>query len=179
MSEDLQVIRRVLGGDIEAFRLLVERYQAPLFCLIRNLVPDASDCEDIAQEVFLSAYRHLAAFDPGRATFSTWLWTIARNLSLNAVKKKRPLPLGELPEALDARTPETELCEQELSRQLDAALAALPFEQRTAFVLSEIQGLSYEEIAHIEGINLGTVKSRISRARDKLRCCLRRTAEQR
>src|SRR3954467_12365050 len=122
MSDELQVIRRVLGGDIEAFRLLVERYQAPLFCLIRNLVPGAADREDVAQEVFLSAYRHLAAFDPGRAAFSTWLWTIARNRCLNAAKKKRPLPLGDLPEGADPRTPEAEACEQELSRQLDAAL---------------------------------------------------------
>jgi RNA polymerase sigma-70 factor (ECF subfamily) len=178
MSDDLEVIRRVLAGEGECFRDLVERYQRPLFRLVRNLLPDPNDCADVAQEVFLAAYTSLGGYDPRRAAFSTWLFTIARNKCWNALKKKRPHLPGNLPERIDARTPEGVLAEEELFRQLDAALAALPPEQRTAFVLSEIQGLSHEEIGRIEGVKLGTVKSRLSRARDRLRSLFQRTVEQ-
>ncbi|HEV3256144.1 MAG TPA: sigma-70 family RNA polymerase sigma factor [Gemmataceae bacterium] len=178
MSDDLQVIRRVLAGDTESFRLLVEQHEERLFCLIRNLIPDRHEREDIAQEVFLAAYTHLRSYKPGRAAFSTWLLAIARNKCLNALKKRTPRAAAVAPEPEDVRTPDVEAAETEWFRQLDAALDALPFEQRTAFVLAEIQGLSLQEIGTIERVNLGTVKSRISRAREKLRSLLRRTAEQ-
>jgi RNA polymerase sigma-70 factor (ECF subfamily) len=177
MSDDLTAIKRVIDGDVESFRLLVHRYEKPLFRLVRNLLPNAHDCEDIAQEVFLAAYRNLAAYDPRRSAFATWLFTIARNKCWNVLRKKRPVVLAEVPERADPRTPEREAVGEELFRQLDAALAALPFEQRTAFVLAEIQELSQEEIAQIEGVRLGTVKSRLSRARDKLRVFFQRTVE--
>jgi RNA polymerase sigma-70 factor (ECF subfamily) len=178
MSDDLDVIRRVLGGDVESFRLLVEKYQGPLFCFIRNVIADAHDAEDVAQEVFLAAYGSLAAYDPDRAAFSTWLFTIARNRCRNARKKRRPIVPDELPEGAELRTPDAELAEAEWFRLLDRALASLPFEQQTAFVLAEIQGLSLAEIGAIEGVPLGTIKSRISRAREKLRSRLRPAAEQ-
>jgi RNA polymerase sigma-70 factor, ECF subfamily len=178
MGDDLPVIRRVLGGDVEAFRLLVEKYQGPLLCLIRNVIGDAQEGEDLAQDVFLAAYANLASFDPGRAAFSTWLFTIARNKCRNARKKRRPVAMGDLPEGAELRTPDAELAGAEWFRQLDEALAALPFEQKTAFVLAEIQGLPHEEVARIEGVRPGTVKSRVSRAREKLRARLRPTAEQ-
>jgi RNA polymerase sigma-70 factor (ECF subfamily) len=169
MSEDTEAIRRVLQGETSCFRVLVERYQAPLFCFLRNLVGDVADCEDLAQETFLAAFRNLALYRPDAAKFSTWLFTIARNKCLNWLEKRRPLGLSQLPEQADRRTPETALAESEFFKQLDAALAALPFEQKTAFILAEIQELSYEEIGRIEGIDIGTVKSRIARARGKLR----------
>jgi RNA polymerase sigma-70 factor (ECF subfamily) len=86
--------------------------------------------------------------------------------------------MGDLPEGAELRTPDAELAGAEWFRQLDEALAALPFEQKTAFVLAEIQGLPHEEVARIEGVRPGTVKSRVSRAREKLRARLRPTAEQ-
>jgi RNA polymerase sigma-70 factor (ECF subfamily) len=177
MTDDLVVIERVLAGDIESFRLLVQRYQRPLFVMVHNLIPDRAECEDLAQEVFLAAYTHLRSYNPRRSAFSTWLFTIARNKCFNALKKRRPLALKKLPEEADRRTPDLALAEAELCRQLDAALAALPFEQQTAFVLAEIQGLSHEEIGRIEGVKVGTVKSRISRAKEKLRSLFQRTAE--
>jgi len=177
MSDDLQAIQRVLAGDVESFGDLVRRYQKPVFGLVRNLIPDAGDAEDIAQDVFLAAYTHLGAFDPRRAAFATWLFTIARNRCLAALKKRRPRPVRDVPEAVDRRTPDADAAAGELWRRLDAALAELPLEQKTAFVLAEIQGLSHEEVARIEGVRIGTVKSRLSRAREKLRSLLRRTVE--
>jgi len=168
------VIRRVLAGDGESFRLLVERYGGPVARLIRNLTGDNQACEDLAQEVFLTAYEKLATFDPGRSQFVTWLFTIARNKSVNAARKKRPVYLPEPPELAGQATPEDTLARQEFLAALDRELLALPLEQRTAFVLAEFEHLAYEQIAQIEGVRLGTVKSRISRARDKLMEALNR-----
>ena len=176
MSDDAKVIQRILEGDVSSFRVLVERYEKPLFCLLRNLLPDAAECEDVAQDVFLAAYRHLATYRPETARFSTWLFTIARNKCLNVLQKRRPIVLRNLPEGADERTPESVLAEREFFRELDAALAALPLEQKTAFVLSELQGLPDDEISQIEGVSVGTVKSRLGRAREKLRSLLGRKA---
>jgi RNA polymerase sigma-70 factor, ECF subfamily len=168
MNDDLDAIRRVLAADVESFRRLVERYQRPLLTLIRNLTPTDTDHEGVAQEVFLAAFRSLASFDPKRSAFSTWLFTIARNRCRNELARRRPVVGAELPDVVDLRSPERAASEAELFRQLDAALGALPFEQRSAFVLAHLQGLSYEEVGRIEGVGVGTVKSRIARAREKL-----------
>jgi RNA polymerase sigma factor (sigma-70 family) len=178
MNDDLQVIERILAGDLESFRILVRRYEAPLCRLVRNLTRDPNDWEDLAQDVFLTAYKHLASFDGRQASFPTWLFTIARNKCFNTLKKRRPQITEALPEEPDPRTPDLSLCEKEWYRQLDAALDALPFEQKTAFVLAEIQELPLDEIGRIEGVPLGTVKSRLSRAKEKLRSFLRHSVEQ-
>jgi RNA polymerase sigma-70 factor, ECF subfamily len=145
MNDDLDAIRRVLAADVESFRRLVERYQRPLLTLIRNLTPPDTDHEGVAQEVFLAAFRSLASFDPKRSAFSTWLFTIARNRCRNELARRRPVVGAELPDVVDLRSPERAASEAELFRQLDAALGALPFEQRSAFVLAHLQGLSYED----------------------------------
>jgi RNA polymerase sigma-70 factor (ECF subfamily) len=177
MNDDLDATRRVLEGDVESFRRLVERYQRPLLTLVRNLTRSNTDHEGVAQEVFLAAFRCLASFDPKRAAFSTWLFTIARNRCRNELARRRPVVGTELPDVVDPRSPERAASEAELFRQLDAALDALPFEQRSAFVLAHVQGLSYEEVARIEGVGVGTVKSRIARARERLRRLLRHATE--
>jgi RNA polymerase sigma-70 factor, ECF subfamily len=177
MHDDLDAIRRVLAGDVEWFRRLVERYQRPLLSLVRNLTPPDIDQEGVAQEVFLAAFRCLASFDPKRSAFSTWLFTIARNRCRNELARRRPVAAADLPDIPDLRSPERVASEAELFRRLDAALDALPFEQRSAFVLAELQGLSYEEVVRIEGVGVGTVKSRIARAREKLRRLLLHAAE--
>lgn len=177
MHDDLRVIERVKAGEVDAFRTLVKRYERSVFLIVKNLLPDVDDREDVAQETFLAAYANLAAYDSDRAKFSTWLSTIARNKCLNLLKRRRPILTDAVVEASDWRTPMDDLADDELHRRLDAALDQLPVEQRTAFVLAEFHELSYEEIGQIEGVKLGTVKSRISRAKEKLRRVLEDVVE--
>ncbi len=172
VSDEAEVIRRVVGGETEAFRLLVQRYQRSVLALANGLLGNAEAAADIGQDVFLAAYERLGSFDAARGRFITWLLTIARNKCLNALKKKAPAYLEVLPERLPARTPEDELSEKEAFARLDRALAALPVEQRTAFVLAEFEGLSHEEISQIEGVAAGTIRSRLSRAKAELRAQL-------
>ncbi|MFH1267209.1 MAG: sigma-70 family RNA polymerase sigma factor [Planctomycetota bacterium] len=173
MREEAELIRRVVEGDVDGFRLLVERYQRPVFLLVRNLVPNRHTCEDIAQDVFLTAFHQLRAFDPTRAAFLTWLLTIARNKCFNVLKKKTPSPGGEAFERISFRTPFDEAAERELFERLDEALETLPAAQRSAFVLAEFVGLSCDQIAGIEGVAGATVRSRVSRAKERLRSLLR------
>ena len=168
MTQETEVIRQVLQGDIESFRFVVAKYERPIVRMIRNITNNREFCEDIAQDVFFTAYRKLASFDPARSNFSTWLFTIARNKSINALKKKRPLSMSELPQNSDAHNPSDELAEREFFDELDVRLEALPSAQKRAFVLAEFEELSYEEIAQIEGVRTGTIKSRINRAKKKL-----------
>ncbi len=168
MTQETKVIRHVLHGDIESFRFIVERYENPIARMIRNITNNRESCEDIAQDVFFAAYRKLASFDPARSKFSTWLFTIARNTSINAMRKKRPLSMSELPQNSDTHNPSDELAEKEFFDKLDAGLETLPSAQKRAFVLAEFEELSYEDIAQIEGVRTGTIKSRINRAKKKL-----------
>jgi RNA polymerase sigma-70 factor (ECF subfamily) len=173
--EDETILARIRSGDQAAFAELIERHQEAVFRVVRNLMPRSAECEDIAQDVFLAAYARVASFDPTRASFRTWLLAIARNGCLNALKKRRPLLTDFLRPAshpTDMRSPGEGLEQAELFRRLDEALEALPFEQRTCFVLAELEGLSLEEVGRIESIPIGTVKSRLGRAREKLRLAL-------
>ncbi|MHC4518314.1 MAG: RNA polymerase sigma factor [Planctomycetota bacterium] len=173
MTDEAGTIRRVLDGDTESFRLLVERYEKPVVRMIRNVTGDTQMCEDLAQDVFLTALARLRTFDPARSEFSTWLLTIARNRSINALKKKRPRLLEAPPEPLDETSPLEAVTQQEAFAQLDRALMSLPNRQRRAFVLVEFEGLSYEQVARIEATRLGTIKSRLHRARAMLTDVLR------
>lgn len=173
MTQETEVIRRVLQGDIESFRLLLEKYEKRVVRMVRNVTNDREFGEDIAQDVFLTAYVKLASFDPARSSFSTWLFTIARNKSLNALKKKKAISIGKLPERIDGSNPSDRMAEEELFDELDRQLEALGSRQRRAFILAEFEELSYEQIAQMEGVRVGTVKSRIHRAKKKLRSALK------
>jgi RNA polymerase sigma-70 factor (ECF subfamily) len=173
--EDETILARIRSGDRDAFAELIERHQEAVFRVVRNLLSQVAECEDIAQDVFLAAFARLTSFDPARASFRTWLLAIARNACLNALKKRRPLLTdfsGPASHPADLRAPGQNLEQAELFRRLDEALAALPFEQRTVFVLAELEGLSLDEVGRIEDIPVGTVKSRLSRARQKLQLAL-------
>ncbi len=169
--DDGEAIQRVLAGDTEAFAVLVDRYRGAVFAITRHLLPDPDAREDVSQETFLEAFRALPRYDPARAQFATWLLTIARNRALNELRRARvragaaPLPRRTADEA------------QSPFDRLDAALDALPADQRLAFVLAEVHGLTYEQVAAVQGIAVGTIKSRIARARSALRAELSRDLE--
>lgn len=173
MHDELQIIERVLTGQTASFRGLVDLYGRLVFQFVRNMLHSVEDAEDLTQDVFVTAFQNLASFDARRARFSTWLLTIARNRCLNHLKRRSPELPGDIEVTARELLPEDVAAEREVWQQLSAALDELPVEQRTAFVLAEIQNLPHAEIAEIEGIELGTVKSRVSRARDRLRQVLK------
>ena len=171
---DDRIASRVLAGDGAAFRTLVERHQAAVFGLLSAILPRAPDREDVAQEAFLAAWRRLDTFDPARGSFAGWLLVIARNRALNALRRRGsggPAPLADrpAPPATEGGAPAPDV---DALRRLDEALASLSPERRTAFVLSEVHGLPLAEVARIEDVPLGTVKSRVARAREDLRAAL-------
>ena len=175
LASDDHVIASVLAGETSEFRKLVEQYHRPVYRFARSLIGDEHDAEDITQEVFLAAFDHLASFDSARATLLTWLFTIARNRCVNYLKRKRPLIDGEMIGDTQPAVVSDETARKEFWGRLDQALEALPMEQKAAFVLAEIEGLPYADIADIEQTSLGTVKSRIHRAKQRLRAVLEST----
>jgi len=177
MNDDLEVIERVRSGRAEDFRVLVERYERPVFRFLAGLLADEHQRQDAAQEVFLTVFRRLDSFDPGKGQFSTWLFTVARNVGLNAIRKKAPMPVAHVPDREDVDSPVDRAAGRELFEQLDLQLEQLPAQEKTVFVLAELTGLSHEEIARVEHIEPGTVRSRLCRAKQKLRKLLRRFNE--
>jgi RNA polymerase sigma-70 factor (ECF subfamily) len=163
----------VLSGQTGAFRLLIESHERLVFQFVRNMLHSIEDSEDVVQEVFVSAFQNLSTFDAKRARFSTWLLTMARNRCCNQLKRRCfDLP-GDVDTADRGPAPDVAATGREIWQHLSEALDELPIEQRSAFVLAEIQNLPHAEIAEIEGIELGTVKSRVSRARERLRQALK------
>lgn len=167
-QEEARIIGDVQSGQSEPFAHLVRHYQGALFRIVANLV-GPQKAEDMVQETFLAAFRNIHSFDPAKGLFRSWLFRIARNLAFNELKKKRPEALPEALAPVDHQTPATQMLRREIFRQLDRALEALPFRDRVIFTLAEIEELPYAEIARIEDIRLGTVKSRLARTRAKLR----------
>ena len=170
------IIARVKSGAADEFEHLVHRYQGALFRIVGNLV-DGSRVEDVVQDVFLAAFVNLHRFDPRRGSFRTWIYRIARNHALNAKKKRRERLFDKDPVMADPHTPCQDLIVKQAFERLDRTLGELDVKDRLIFVLSELEGLSYAEIAQVEKLPLGTVKSRLSRVRDKLRRSLRKHME--
>lgn len=169
MANEDQVVAQVLAGNISEFRKLVERYQQPVFRFACNLIGDEHEAEDITQEVFLAAFHHLASYDPKRASLLTWMFTIARNRCVNSLKRKRPLIDTSAIADTQPATHTNDSVRNEFWICLDNALDALPMKQKSAFVLAEFERLPYADIAHIEQTTLAAVKSRIHRAKRRLR----------
>ena len=182
-DSDLMLVERTVAGDQRAFELLVLKYQRRIERLIGRMVRDVDLVEDIAQETFIRAYRALAQFR-GEAQFYTWLYRIAVNTAKKALGdlKRDPLvseaafrtgddddetsSVGN--ELTTSETPETVLAAKEIAATVNAAMEALPEELRQAVTLREIEGLSYEEIAEVMNCPIGTVRSRIFRAREAI-----------
>ena len=182
---DLQLVERVRQGDQRAFGILVEKYQRKLLRLLSRMVRDQHEIEDIAQEAFIKAYRALPQFR-GDAAFYTWLYRIAVNTAKNYLSTRgRSMPTvsdqamndddepDERLVAQDISTPETELLSKQVAIAVNQAVDALPKELREAITLREIEGMSYEEISDTMACPIGTVRSRIFRAREAIATKLR------
>ncbi len=181
---DFQLVQRTVAGDQKAFELLVIKYQRRIERLIGRMVRDVDLVEDIAQETFIRAYRALHQFR-GDAQFYTWLYRIAVNTAKKALvdmKRDPTIPESALRpgsddddetyrpgnEPISEETPETILAAHEIANAVEAAMEALPAELRQAVTLREIDGMSYEEIAEVMNCPIGTVRSRIFRAREAI-----------
>lgn len=168
---DDATLRRAMQGEDHAARLLVEQYQQRVFALVSRMLSGRgrATIEDIAQDTFLAVFRQLAQFDSkGVAKLSTWILTIAARRAIDELRKQRPVLLAEPERTSDSRTDER-VHRRELALAIEAALRELSPELRAAFLLREYHGLDYTEIAKALAIDLGTVKSRLSRARAGLR----------
>ena len=167
--DDMTSIDKVTGGNPDAFRDIVTRYQRPLFVYIGNIVRHRQTAEDMLQDVFLAVYVHLDSYQRQKGNFSTWLFQIARNRCLNELKKKKERLEPDLVDIPGPDSPVEALMKKEAFRQLDEAMNQLSFRDLSIFILAELEGMSYEEISRIEKIRMGTVKSRLSRIRKKLK----------
>ena len=178
---DQQLVERAQRGDKHAFELLVGKYQRKLARLLSRFIRDSTEVEDVTQEAFIKAYRALPTFR-GDSAFYTWLYRIGINTAKNylvAMGRRAPTTTdidseeaegfedGE--QLRDLNTPENELMSRQVAETVNQTLAALPEELRTAITLREIEGLSYEDIANIMNCPIGTVRSRINRARMMLK----------
>jgi RNA polymerase sigma-70 factor, ECF subfamily len=174
-EEDQQLIRAVVSGDRRAFRALVERHRAPLYSFILRQVRRPAIAEELLQDTFLRAYRAADSYE-GRAALSTWLFRIAANLCLNeaASAHSRHETLEDTPESTDQVASAVDLLERkETGAAVEAALAALPPQQRAAVQLARFEGMSYDEIADVLGVSVGAVDGLLQRARQSLRKQLR------
>lgn len=178
-ATDQQLVARVQKGDSRAFDMLVLKYQHRIFGLISRYVHDADEVQDVAQEAFIKAYRALPKFR-GDSAFYTWLYRIAINTAKNYLVSRSRRPPGSDVEVEDAEyyasggalheieTPENALFGAELKQVVERAIKNLPEDLRTAVTLREFDGLSYEDIADIMDCPVGTVRSRIFRAREAI-----------
>ena len=182
---DQQLVERAQRGEKRAFDLLVGKYQRRLARLLSRFIRDGADIEDVTQEAFVKAYRALPSFR-GESAFYTWLYRIGINTAKNFLSSagRRPVVNSEFEDedgesfdlasqVPDMNTPETELMNKEIVTTVNAAVQALPEELRTAISLREMDGLSYEEIAQVMNCPIGTVRSRIFRAREAIAAELR------
>ena len=177
---DQQLVERAQHGDKHAFELLVSKYQRKLARLLSRFIRDPTEVEDVTQEAFIKAYRALPAFR-GDSAFYTWLYRIGINTAKNylvAMGRRAPTTTDIDSEEAedyeggdqlrDLNTPESELMSRQVGEAVNQSLAELPDELRTAITLREIEGLSYEDIANIMNCPIGTVRSRIFRAREAI-----------
>jgi RNA polymerase sigma-70 factor, ECF subfamily len=178
-EDDAAVVASFLGGEERAFQELVERYQTRLLNFVYRTIGDRERAEDLVQEVFIRVYRHIHRFDRSKK-FSTWIYTIASNLAKNELRNRSRNPLvlfqtmknswddEDRPLQFEDTTarPDELYHRRHLRELVEATVAKLPEHHREVFVLRELEGKSYEDIAAITDCNLGTVKSRLNRARN-------------
>ena len=180
-STDEELVARSMGGDLDSFNQLVLRWERPIYALAYRVIGREEDARDVAQETFLRAFRALSGFK-GQAKFSSWLYRIALNLCRDWIRRERRAPIAQAPEGVDLldlaaeREPsesiETRVERREMSRAVAKAMALLPEEQRTAIILKEYHGLTFQEIADLLDCPLSTVKTRLYQGLSVLRRAL-------
>jgi RNA polymerase sigma-70 factor (ECF subfamily) len=183
---DEELVARSIGGDSDSFNELILRWERPIYALAYRTIGREEDARDVCQETFLRAFRALPGFR-GQAKFSSWLYRIALNLCRDWIRRERRAPVVQLPEDTDlmemaAATEPSESIEdlvarKDLTRSVERAMALLPEEQRTAIVLKEYHGLTFQEIADLVGCPLSTVKTRLYQGLTVLRRELARGAK--
>jgi RNA polymerase sigma-70 factor (ECF subfamily) len=169
-STDEELVARSRGGDLDSFNQLVLRWERPIYALAYRVIGREEDARDVAQETFLRAFRALSGFK-GQAKFSSWLYRITLNLCRDWIRRERRAPVAQAPEGVDlielasaaepAESIEDLVARRELGRAVAKAMAMLPEEQRTAIVLKEYHGLTFQEIADLLDCPLSTVKTRL------------------
>jgi RNA polymerase sigma-70 factor (ECF subfamily) len=177
-STDEELVARSRGGDLESFNQLVLRWERPIYALAYRVIGREEDARDVAQETFLRAFRALSGFK-GQAKFSSWLYRITLNLCRDWIRRERRTPVAQMPEGLDLiemageATPsesiEDLVARKEIGRAVARAMATLPEDQRTAIILKEYHGLTFQEIADLLDCPLSTVKTRLYQGLSVLR----------
>ena len=185
---DEELVARSIGGDSESFNELVLRWERPIYALAYRTIGREEEARDVCQETFLRAFRALPGFR-GQAKFSSWLYRIALNLCRDWIRRERRAPIVQPPEDVDvmelaaasepSESIEDLVARKDLSRAVERAMALLPDEQRTAIVLKEYHGLTFQEIAELLGCPLSTVKTRLYQGLTVLRRELAKSEQQR
>jgi len=188
--KERELIRRAKQGDMLAFEELILQHEKIVYNLALRMMNHSEDAQDISQEVFLKAYRSLQNFDE-RSAFSTWLYRITHNTCIDEMRKRKGKQCYSLEEELESAdgsmqrqvadagdTPEESLMRKEQKSEILQALDTLSEEHKAAIILRDVKGMAYEEIAEILELSLGTVKSRISRARNQLKTEILKMREQ-
>jgi RNA polymerase sigma-70 factor (ECF subfamily) len=177
-ADELELVKRSQNGDVAAFNVIVERYQAHVFNVAARFLGNAASAEDVAQETFISAFRHISSFRS--ENLRAWLLRIASNLCYDALRSAKRRPESSLDAAMEANPgfgvpapeaqgPEQAALQTELRDAIQKAVLTLPEDQRATLVLVDIEGLDYAEAAESLGVSVGTIKSRLFRAREKVR----------
>lgn len=175
-AEDSELVVRSKDGDLQAFNFIVQRYQSQVLNLSARIIGDRGRAEDVTQETFISAYQAIGRFRGG--SLPAWLMRIAANASRDSLRGSRRRPEQSLDESLESQSfqpvsaepsPEEHAERSELNKELQKAILALSDNQRAVLVLIDVQGFSYEETTEFVGVSIGTVKSRLNRARRRVR----------
>lgn len=172
MMDELRAIAQAKKGDADAFAFLVETYETSVYRLALRMCGNAHDAEEVAQEAFVAAWKGLPAFR-GESKFSSWLYQLTTNAAIDFLRREKrhraAVPMEDEPEPATPDTPQQAVEEREVRQALQQALDTLTPEHREIFLLRQMRQLSYEEIGRLLGLESGTVKSRLSRAKKQLR----------
>jgi RNA polymerase sigma-70 factor (ECF subfamily) len=183
---DEELVARSRGGDVESFNQLILRWERPIYALAYRVIGREDDARDVCQEAFLRAFRALPGFK-GQAKFSSWLYRITLNLCRDWIRRHRRAPVSQLPDGADplelaaergaVESIEDLAARRELSAAVEVAVAVLPEEQRTTIILKEYHGMTFQEIADLQGCPLSTVKTRLYQGLTVLRRQLERNGQ--